>query len=138
MEIPCYGMSSTETDSSMSTIQLDRVLTQEGFDMGGFNSYAGGRFNTLLHEACHAFIDQYSCQACPMRDVNLGTDGHQRAFQLLAAKVEAVGRRLLNVEICLNRFHSYCSDWEYVKVLPSVHDLEQWQLETEEIEDDSS
>ncbi len=72
----------------------------------------GQLVGTLFHEAVHAFIHKHACNgedrqracACLARgEQNLGSSGHGRGWQMLAAAIEAFTRAELGVAVSLSR-----------------------------------
>ncbi|KAH9880951.1 hypothetical protein IAQ61_001245 [Plenodomus lingam] len=88
------------------------------------------RIGTILHEMCHAFLKAYTCRSCIMHERCVGSRGHGRAWQILAAKVEEVASHLIGGPVDMGRFPSVLHDMESHGRLPSQHDLEVYKLGT--------
>jgi hypothetical protein len=85
----------------------------------------------LLHEAVHAFIQQYACTHCKSFKAADTARGHGRAFQIIAAKIEQVCIRILGLPVDLMRCEALLYHWDVLsKKLPSRHDLQTWRLVT--------
>ncbi|KAI8933922.1 hypothetical protein NX059_009615 [Plenodomus lindquistii] len=86
------------------------------------------RFEALLHECVHALLDQYACHECASYDSNVANAGHHgRAFHVLHSAVELRAWSLLGAGTCPPSFsEEFLSQWNQVRFLPSVHDLETW------------
>ena len=81
------------------------------------------RIATLLHEMAHAYLKAYVCASCPTHDSSVGSRGHGRAWQLLAAKIEQVASVVLDQAMDLGRVPALLRDVEGGAKLPSWHDL---------------
>ncbi|KAF2655296.1 hypothetical protein K491DRAFT_716377 [Lophiostoma macrostomum CBS 122681] len=86
------------------------------------------RLSTLLHEMLHAYLDHYCCENCPTYRENDGRDGHGRAWLMVAAKLEEVFPRLVDLPADLRKFPSLREHMEIYKELPSQCDLERWDM----------
>ncbi|KAF7447086.1 hypothetical protein PtrSN002B_003512 [Pyrenophora tritici-repentis] len=86
------------------------------------------RLSTLLHEMSHAYLQAYTCAACPTHASSIGPLGHGRAWQLLAAKIEHVASVLLGTGMDLGRLPALLRDVGAGAALPSWHDLGVWGM----------
>ena len=71
----------------------------------------------------HAYLKAYACASCPTHDSSIGSRGHGRAWQLLAAKIEHVASVVLGQAMDLGRVPALLRDVEGGAPLPSWHDL---------------
>ena len=92
--------------------------TLDSFDMLG----------TLLHEICHSFFQQYSCQSCRSRAGNLCSDGHGRAWQILSSAMERKFTEFTGLPIDLGRFEAIQHHWKNRARLSTLHDFGDWEL----------
>jgi len=83
---------------------------------------------TLLHEAVHVHLNDKGCEKCVTSDRNIMPNGHGRAWQLLAAKVESAFSRFTGLPVDLHRYGSIRVYWDEYVPLPSLHDLQDWDL----------
>jgi hypothetical protein len=85
------------------------------------------RIGTILHEVLHAYVESYSCddELCRTRPDNRGyDDGHGRAWQLIAVKLEEVAGQLLNIELDLGRWTALEQHIQSsYRIMPSECDL---------------
>lgn len=115
-----------EENDTKSLVRMDGM--RKGRDP---KVYHWERLGTVLHEMLHAYIAQYSCYACQAMAYKQTKDGHGRAWHLMTAKLEKAMRRMFGVNDTpdvLGRWDSYWYHWKNQRFLPSIHDLEQWQL----------
>jgi hypothetical protein len=77
---------------------------------------------TILHEMLHSFLMKHACKQCYTQLVNTGSDGHGRAWHLLAKAIEEQSMRLIGMNVDLGRL----TTWEITggKDGTSVHDME--------------
>jgi hypothetical protein len=85
---------------------------------------------TLLHEIAHIYLQNHACRFCSAAEWNVSRNGHGRAFQLLAAKVEKCWTVWTGLPVDLHRFHALWHWWKGLHALPSLHDLEEWDFES--------
>jgi hypothetical protein len=78
---------------------------------------------TLIHEAVHVYIEHWACCHCESYAKNNGGDGHGRAWQLLAKKIEESISELLDLPIHLDRSDSLINHLRDGQNPPSRHDL---------------
>lgn len=111
---------------STTMINLDDYHTVD-YSRGvpGYNEKALSRLDTLLHEALHAFFEQFSCSCS--KDINLDR-GHGRAFQRAALCIEKAAKRWLGFELEIDGVPCYIGDWLKGATLCSNHDVEQWEF----------
>lgn len=87
---------------------------------------------TLLHEAVHIHLKMHSCLQWCSADSNTHIQGgYGRAWQLLAAKMERCFVLRTGLPVDLGRFISFKQYWQHLHVLPSLHDLQEWNFENE-------
>jgi predicted nucleic acid-binding Zn finger protein len=87
------------------------------------------RLHTILHEAMHAFLDQLGCHDCPSFQVNVrNAGGHGRAWQILRIHLADATDKLLKVRLDVGGFRDFLLGWKKVRYLPSLHDLEVWEV----------
>ncbi|KAF2493964.1 hypothetical protein BU16DRAFT_60725 [Lophium mytilinum] len=93
--------------------------------------------NTLLHEALHCFLDQFKsprckdkqCGFCSKRVENIGPEGHGRAWQIIAAKLEKaiLGNWTLGWRLDMGRSTGFLHDLDHKGgQMPSLHDMTAW------------
>lgn len=127
-----YGRSTIYEDQRMEPIiSLNPTLIAPDAypeDFSYLNLRGRNRLATLLHELCHAFIHIFACPSCPMFTKSEGSSGHGRAWQVLAAKVEDVALKLLNLRIDLGRHDGCLENVRRHGEFPSKHDLETYKL----------
>lgn len=126
-EIYEIGMTSvlTNTDGrcvSCITMNLDKTTK----DCGNYHVVA--IISTLLHEAVHSFLAKYRCESC--RTENFTTTGayHGRPFQIIAAKIEEIVPRLLDIPVKLGRDSSLLQLCGEVQHHLSRHDIVVFRL----------
>jgi hypothetical protein len=83
---------------------------------------------TLLHEVVHVYPQNHACDYCYAAEWNLQRNGHGRARQLLAARVEKCWTVWTGLPVDLGRFEALWHHWKNLDVLPSIHDLEEWDF----------
>lgn len=94
---------------------------------------AMGRLNTLLHEIIHEFIELYACPKCPtykqyVKDLR----GHGHAWQQIAYWVEYAAPHIIGLPLKLGRFEAIKANWKSFKYLPSLQELDIWELVDED------
>jgi hypothetical protein len=111
-----------------------RILMHRSFSVGDrhFKGHKDkkrlARLSTLLHEMVHAFLERFCCETCPTFQDNHGSDGHGRAWLMIAAKIEEVSPRLLDLPVNLSKLPSLMEHMAIYGELPSRCDLERWNM----------
>ncbi|KAK4543281.1 hypothetical protein LTR36_005640 [Oleoguttula mirabilis] len=90
--------------------------------------------SNLLHEMCHAYILIYACfgecerpqckKPHPTYIQKIGAKGHGRAWQMLAAAVEARANKVLGIRVDLERVTAAWTEYQKSGVWPSNGDVQ--------------
>jgi hypothetical protein len=93
------------------------------------NERSIGRLGTLLHEFCHAFLEEYACEKCPgyFPDVE-NANGHGFAWHRVTLAVEFAAQSTLGLPIELGRQTSLKCNWPIMWWLPSRKEVARWNL----------
>lgn len=124
----CFGECKHSTADGIAIISMNPVhWDQKGWlqrsEMRGMD-----RISTLLHEALHGFLGAYTCKCASTYHYSIGNDGHGRAWQLVAAKIEERVPQLLEIPAFLGRFSSLRGGMFPTNKLPSMCDLNSYNL----------
>jgi hypothetical protein len=122
-ENACFGVGTFNPIIGTQVLLHPKLYRHHG-DLEDVDVRWRNRLGTILHELCHAFLKAYTCRSCPTHDKCIGSRGHGRAWQILAAKMEEVATRLMGGYVDFGRYPSLLHDLEGNGKLPSAHDLE--------------
>jgi hypothetical protein len=115
------------SNGNVSQVMLDPRATNLWDECDEIKGKAISRLGTLLHEATHAYFQQYACGECGHAHVDWWM-GHGRAWQLLAAKLEEKTLEFWGLPLDLSRFRAISHFWGRQTTLPCFHDLDRWNL----------
>lgn len=99
--------------------------------VGAMNKVSRYRLGILLHEICHAFLWVHTCNRCPEHVAEVAQmKGHGFAWHRIALMVELEAWSQMGMHLCLERHTAIETNWEDLRVWPSILEAENWKLKT--------